>query len=107
MTDMTIPDEAVEAGGRALAGEYDRRNNLKPGTWWNGPEYRREHLRGEAQAALTAAAPHIRAQELREFIEEADASPAVTWGGHGGIKELVIRRHNRHDADRLAEGSGA
>jgi len=43
----------------------------------------------------------VATRTLREFIEEADASPAVTWGGHGGIKELAIRRHNRIDAARL------
>ena len=43
----------------------------------------------------------VAAKALREFMEEADASPAVTWGGSGGVKELAIRRHNRIERGEL------
>jgi hypothetical protein len=51
-----------------------------------------------ASAAFDRALAEAQARCLREFIEEADASPAVTWAGPGGVKELAIRRHNRIDS---------
>lgn len=47
------------------------------------------------KADLEAHDAEVAARTMREFIAEADESPAVTWGGRGGIKELAIIRHNR------------
>lgn len=47
MTDYT----PIERGAEAIAGEYDRRNRYKPGTWW-GALHRRANLRMEARAVF-------------------------------------------------------
>jgi hypothetical protein len=61
---MTITDEAVEAGARALwdmdreswQREYD---DCRPGT--------KRHLQREARAVLEAAAPHMRTAREKRF----------------------------------------
>lgn len=49
-----IMSTPIERGAEAIAGEYDRRGHLKPGTWWSAP-HRRAGLRMEARAVLEAA----------------------------------------------------
>ena len=62
---MPTRTEIIEAGARAIAGEYDRRAKLKPGSWRSG-KHRRHELRKEAEAALSAMLPLIKAQLAAE-----------------------------------------
>lgn len=57
---MTTP---IERGAEAIAGEYDRRGHLKPGTWWSAP-HRRADLRMEARAVFES----IDHEELRVVV---------------------------------------
>lgn len=91
---MTLPEEAMKAAKKRWLEMADDANLEK-----HGPDAATYTLDDMLSQALTAAGPHIRAQELSEFIKEANTSSAVTWSGHGGVKELAIKRHNR-----LSEG---
>lgn len=57
---MTTP---IERGAEAIAGEYDRRNKFKPGTWWSA-RHRRDPLRDEARAVFES----IDRDELADVI---------------------------------------
>ena len=66
MTDITIPDAAVEAAAQVYFGEYG------PSIGWNSPsmsEEERDTWRNEMAAYLLAAAPYIAAQALRDAAE--------------------------------------
>lgn len=73
---MTTP---IERAAEAIAGEYDRRNKFKPGTWWSA-EHRRDLLRTEARAVFES----IDRDELAAFLDSPTHAPMDTHSGRDG-----------------------
>ena len=81
MTDITIPDAAVEAAAHAYFHSYYER----------GSSSIQAH-----RAAVEAAAPHIAAQALRDAADD----PPLRLSGHSGISITRLRdRADRIEAD--------
>ena len=78
---MNIPDEAVEAAARVLYTE----DHAWADQWEDVPQEVRERFRARALVTIDAAAPHIKAQALREA---SDAYPLET--AYGGAEHAVL-----------------
>lgn len=89
---MNIPDEAVEVAARAV---FDR--NPSEATWDGSRQAVRDYYLDDARAALSAAAPFIAAQVLREA---SDAYPLET--AYGGAEHAVLWLKGRAEGIRKA-----
>lgn len=95
MPDITIPDAAVEVAAQVYFGDYG------PSISWHSPsmsEDERDTWRDEVAVYLTAAAPHIAAQALRDLLADAPESgrpprPFTSW------REWIAARADRIEAD--------
>ena len=90
MTDITIPDAAVEAAARALDANF------------NPDHYpiMAAMFRDYARTALAAAAPYIAAQERRRVADEIDLPAVMAHLLRGSRDDLIL-------ADRINVAVGA
>ena len=100
-----IPDEAAEAAAKALHQDAANRNDMMHfDTWEKTPHGFKELFRARARAALTAAAPIIRADERRRVVAEIRAQKEHAyqdeWKGAdyaNGMEHAaeIAERHNQ------------
>ena len=96
MTDITIPDAAVEAAAQVYFGEYG------PSISWHSPsmsEEERDTWRDEVTAYLAAAAPHIAAQALRDMGEWFDRAAQLGTGE----RDVIAAQACYDRADQIEE----
>lgn len=102
MTDYT----PIERGAEAIAGEYDRRNRYKPGTWW-GALHRRANLRMEARAVFESIDREGLARVLADHPDQYDFDCGVDYPcpcgageGFGGDRDPEFSQEE-HMADAI------
>ena len=97
MTDITIPDAAVEAAAQVYFGEYG------PSISWHSPsmsEDERDTWRDEVAVYLLAAAPYIAAQALKDMGEWFDRAAQLGTGERDAIAaQACYDRADRIEAD--------
>lgn len=96
MSDIAIPDEAIEALARILAEQALFEADCD-GAGWNAETDSSDHFmpsaRKRARRYLEAAAPHI-LKDLRELVEDMESQPAseiATARGMGGIIRATMK----------------
>ena len=104
MTDITIPDAAVEAAARNMfylrATEPDQSVPCRDTDWDSLPDSWQEEWRDGARAALAAAAPFIAAQERQRVADEIDLPAVMAHLLRGSRDDLIL-------ADRINVAIGA
>ena len=99
MPDITIPDAAVEAASKASYDHIhaeDHGVSITPWEKYHDKEWWRDFVRME----LTAAAPHIAAQERQRVADEIDLPAVMAHLLRGSRDDLIL-------ADRINVAIGA
>ena len=115
MTDITIPDAAVEAVARNMFDLREIGLDQSPTEWDELPEPWQDKWRDGARAAIEAAAPYIAARELRDAADEisgyAYTPDDVREVAHGDdYADGITDAHHVFDrllAARIARGGAA
>ena len=92
-TAAEITDEMVEAAAREVY-VHDAPSN-DPQTWPPNPDALADDYRGAARAALTAALPHLTAEDLRD----TPAGRALMAEGWDALIESMSASGEFHDVD--------
>ena len=89
MTDITIPDAAVEAAAKA---DYERWRHPNAPAWEDADEgVVRQRWRDTESVPLAAAAPHIAAQALEDLLTDAPPTGRVPHPFHSWREWIAYR----------------